>query len=351
MEEHAHPAGSNDFASSVLVVDDENGIRDLISRWLQAGGYSVTSASGAVEALDLMQTLTPAVAVCDIRMPGRDGIWLADRILQQFPETAVIMATAVQDAVDTAAGLGDGVVDYLTKPFERNRLSEAVIRGMHWHRSARASRCWRERLEADVERRRSKLADAIGALNLEPDCAIDALLSMLSQGADEAGAHARRVAELARETAAAMGLAPEEIVVIRRAALMHDLGKLALPEALLQKPAPLTADEQAIVRRYPQLGSDLMAGLPFMEEPAAIVRATRERLDGEGYPKRLSAPQVSLGARIVAVADAYDTMIRARVFRDAISPAAAVQELERCSGTQFDAGVVGVVKQLVAPAH
>jgi HD-GYP domain-containing protein (c-di-GMP phosphodiesterase class II) len=140
-------------------------------------------------------------------------------------------------------------------------------------------------------------------------------------------------------------------VVIRRAALLHDLGKLALPEALLQKPAPLTAEEQLIVRRYPQLGSDLMARLPFMAGPAAIVRATRERLDGEGYPKRLSAPQVSLGARIVAVADAYDTMIRARVFRDAISPAAAVQELERCSGTQFDGEVVAVVKQLVASAH
>jgi putative nucleotidyltransferase with HDIG domain len=344
-----HPFDSD--SGTVLVVDDENGVRELMSRWLQAGGYSVSSASGADEALGLMQTVSPAVALCDIRMPGRDGLWLVDRIVHQYPETAVIMATAVPDAGPTIAGLGDGVVGYLTKPFGCDRLRDAVMLGIEWHRTARACRRWRERLELELHARRTRLATAIGALQLESERMLDAMMANLTDRDKEAYRHARDVATLAAAVAERLALPPDEVALIRRAALLHDLGKLAIPEPILRKPAPLSDDEREIVRQYPQLGADLLADVPCLVEVAAIVRSSQERWDGHGYPNGQPGESLPIGARIIAAADAYVTMIGRRVFRDALSPGDAILELERCSGTQFDPKVVAVLRQVTSAVH
>ena len=127
-----------------------------------------------------------------------------------------------------------------------------------------------------------------------------------------------------------------DVTTVERGALLHDLGKLAMPEAVLRKPAPLTVEEQRLIRRHPRIGHELIAHVPYLSLAAPIVRDAHERIDGLGYPQGSRAGEVSIGARIVSVADAYDTMTRARVFRDAMSPAAALAEIERCSGTQFD---------------
>jgi DNA-binding NtrC family response regulator len=128
---------------SVLIVDDEASVRHLMRRWLKSRGYSVTVAPGADQALEVMATTPTAVALCDLRMPGRDGLWLADQLRREHPDTAVIIATAASDVGSAVESLGQGVVDYLTKPFERERLCEAVSRGVEWHRSACDSRRWR----------------------------------------------------------------------------------------------------------------------------------------------------------------------------------------------------------------
>jgi response regulator RpfG family c-di-GMP phosphodiesterase len=353
MTPHAEPlhdflsAVDTRFTRSVLVVDDENVFRDLMSRWLKVVGYSVASAAGADEALRVMQSSPSAVALCDIRMPGHDGLWLADRIRQEYPETAVIMATGLHDPGPAAVDLKDGVVDYLTKPFGCDRLRHAVVRGIEWHRSARDSRCWRERLEADVEARLARLVEAIGMSPIDSDEMLENLFASLTAGEPDVYAHAHRVAALSVSVARAMQLTEDDVTSIGRGALLHDLGKLSMPEALLCKPAPLTGEEQAIVRRHPQIGSELVAGLPYLEEAAPIVRDVQERLDGLGYPAGLRVPDLSIGARIVAAVDAYDTMIRPRVFRGAITAADALLELDRCSGTQFDPQVVRTLKTLV----
>ena len=226
-----------------------------------------------------------------------------------------------------------------------------MARGVEWHRSARESRRWRERLEAELQSRHTRLARAIGGLQLTSDRMLDAMLSILTQSDRDAYLHARDVSALATTIAERMGLPPQQVAVIRRAALLHDIGKLAMPEAILRKPAPLGADEQGIVRQYPALGADLIAAVPFLTEAADIVRHTQERPDGRGYPGGLRADAISMGARIVAAADAYLTMTSRRVFRDALGPAEAMRELERCSGTQFDTRVVAVLKQAIAPVH
>ncbi len=334
-------------AHSVLIVDDENGVRDLLARWLEAGGYSVTTAANAEEALGRLEVAPPAVALCDIRMPGRDGLWLAERIRQSYPETAVIMATGVQDVGPAVQTLRQGVIDYLTKPFGRDRLQEAVTRGLEWHQSAWDARRWRESLEQEMAVRRSRLNDAVTALAIESDDTLDAMMSMLTLADREAYAHGYRVAALAVSVARTLGLPDEALATIERGALLHDVGKLAVPEAILRKPAPLTMEELLLVRCHPTIGSDLIAQVPYLQSAGPIVRDAHERMDGLGYPRGVHAAEVSIGARIVCVADAYDTMTRPRVFRDAIGPADALLELQRCSGTQFDPLVVDAFRRVL----
>jgi cyclic di-GMP phosphodiesterase len=333
---------------SVLVVDDENAIRELVSRWLQSGGYSVESAADADQALNLIENKPPAVAFCDIRMPGHDGLWLADRIRHDHPETAVIMATGVQDVDAAVESLRQGVVDYLTKPFDRERVRSAVIRGYEWHVAAMDSRRWRESLEMEMRNQHRRLAAAIASLRIDSDATLDGMLSMLTMSNQDAYAHAYRVAALATSMARVLGVPDEEIATIERGALLHDLGKLAMPDAVLRKPAPLTVEEQSLIRLHPRLGSELIRGVPYLAGASIVVRDAHERLDGLGYPRGVRSDTLSLGARIVTVADAFDTMTRPRVFRDAMTPGEALRELQQCSGTQFDERVVSALTRVLA---
>ena len=333
--------------NSILIVDDETGIRELIARWLGGGGYDVDTAASADEALGRVRRCAPAVAVCDIRMPGNDGLWLAAQIRSTAPETAVIMATGVQDVGSVVTSLRHGVIDYIAKPFGRERLRESVTRGLEWHRGARESRRWRESLEQEVEGKRRQLCEAVAELTIDSDAAVDGLLSVLTITDRDAYAHAYRVSALAACVGWGMGLTAGEMVALEHAALLHDVGKLAMPEAVLRKPAPLGPDELDIIRLHPQIASDLIADVPYLAAASDIVRDAHERIDGFGYPNGSPAADVSLAARILSVADAYDAMTRSRVFREAMSPADALLEIERCSGTQFDPAVVAAFKRVV----
>jgi putative two-component system response regulator len=334
-------------APSILVVDDEPGIREVIARWLADGRYEVLTAENACEALDRVHQSAPAVALCDIRMPGQDGLWLAGQIRQDAPETAVIMATGVQDIGSAVTSLRHGVLDYLTKPFGRDRLRDSVSRGVEWHQMALESRRWRESLQHEVESKRQHLRTALAALTIDSDAAVDGLLTVLTIADRDAYAHAYRVAALSASVARGLGLSADEMVTLDRAALLHDVGKLAMPQAVLRKPAPLTADELGVIRLHPRIAADLIAGVPYLSTASDIVRDAHERMDGLGYPNGSHAGDVSLAARILSVADAYDAMTRPRVFRDAITPREALLEIERCAGTQFDPAVVATFKRVV----
>jgi len=332
---------------SVLVVDDEPGIREILARWLAGGGYDVQTAASADEALQRVHDKPPAVALSDIRMPGHDGLWLAQHIRREAPETAVIMATGVQDVGSAVTSLRQGVIDYLTKPFGRDRLRESVLRGIEWHKAATDSRRWRESLDAEVNQRRERLGDVLSSLAIDSDAALDGLLSALTLSDPDAYAHAYRVAALSASVGCALALTDDDMAALERAALLHDIGKLAMPDALIRKPAPLTVEEQAVIRQHPQIASELMAAVPYLESAAELVRDAHERIDGLGYPNGARAADVAIGARIIAVADSFDAMTRPRVFRDAITPAEALLELERCAGTQFDGAVVEIFTRVV----
>jgi two-component system, cell cycle response regulator len=210
------------------------------------------------------------------------------------------------------------------------------------------ARRWRETLVDELRDRRAKLARAVGGMRIDSDESLDALLSVVTLGEPDAYPHAYRVAALAVGVARLMGLGGPEVATIERGALLHDLGKLAMPEALLRKPAPLSGDEQRLVRLIPVIGGELLASVPFLADAGTVVREVHERIDGRGHPFGLRGDEICLGARIVAVADAYDTMTRPRIFRDAIGSAEALLELERCAGAQFDRGVVGLFRRVLS---
>ena len=195
--------------------------------------------------------------------------------------------------------------------------------------------------------RRSHLEEVISSQFVDGDDDLDVLLATLMATAPDAYAHAYRVAALSATVGRTLGLGATDLTTLERAALLHDVGKLAMPEAVLRKPAPLTLEEQRLIRLHPRIGSELIEHVPYLTLAAAVVRDVHERIDGLGYPSGRRGDEVCLSARIVAVADVYDTMTRARVFRDAVSTAAALAELERYSGTQFDPAVVSAFLSVV----
>src|SRR6476620_6930770 len=266
-------------AHSVLIVDDDNSVRSLMARWLEAGGFQVTTAGSAEEALGCLHESPPAVALCDIRMPGHDGVWLAERIREEYPETAVIMATVCQDVGPPVQTLRQGVIDYLTKPFGRDRLREAVTRGLEWHESAWDARRWRESLEQEMAIRRTRLGNAIAAVEVNSEETLDSMIAMLTLTDREAYAHGYRVAALAVSVARMIGMPDEALATIQHGALLHDIGKLAVPEAVLRKPAPLTVEEVMLVRQHPAIGSEIIAAVPYLESAVPIVRDAHERMD------------------------------------------------------------------------
>jgi cyclic di-GMP phosphodiesterase len=334
---------------SVLIVDDEPGARQLMRRWLESRGYIVTVASDADQALSVLAATSASVAVCDLRMPGHDGLWLVDLLRREHPDVAVIIATGVNDVAAAVEALRQGVVDYLTKPFDRERLFDAVVRAVEWSQSASDARRWRERLQQEMRAKQDRVAAIIGGWPADSDEALDGLFAALTADNHEVYAHGCRVSALSAVLARALGLSDEEARIVEHAGRLHDLGKLVVPDAVLRKPAPLTGEEQRLIRQHPVIGSGLVAKIPYVAASAPVVRDAQERPDGLGYPRGSRGDAVWIGARIVCLADAYDAMTRVRVFRDAMTPAAALAEIVRCGGTQFDPRVVGALSACVSP--
>jgi len=339
----AQPTGEEASQGAVLVVDDEAGVRDLMTRWLRAIGYRVVPAASAEEALAVLDSTSVAVALCDIRMPGRDGLWLAEQLRRRSPHTALVMATGVQDVGSAVTSLRHGVIDYLMKPFGRDRLREAVECGFDWHRGAAAARRSRETLHEEARQRREHLAEAMASVPLESRAAVDTMLSLLTVREPALLGHSRRVAALAVRAGRVLGLAPERLAVVDVAGLVHDLIKLSLPDAVLHSEGPLRPDDADLVREAPRHAYELLVRVPSLEQAAALVRDAFERWDGTGYPRGLAGSDVAIGSRLLGVADAYDTMIHPRRFAPARSRDDARAELRRVAGTQFDPAVVDAV--------
>lgn len=341
------PPATETAGATVLVVDDETGVRDLVVRWLQAAGHRLSWASGADEALEVLDKRGAQVAVLDLRMPGHDGLWLAAQIRQRSPETAIVMATGVRDESSAVSSLRSGVVDYLVKPFSRDQLLEAVARALDWHRQAVDGRDHAASIAAESRARSDDLRRRIEALDATSLATLDAALAHLAGHQPAWIEHGRRVADLSASLAEALHVPADQCDVLRRAALAHGLARLTLPESVWLTAAPLTQREQTTRRTLPGLAADLLARSAYLAPAAPIVRAHHEHLDGSGYPDGLRGEDIPMASRILAVADTFDTLVYPWRARAALSPSEALEEIRRGAGTQFDPLVVHAMRRVL----
>ncbi len=324
----------------VLVVDDEAGVREMLAAWLEAAGYTCAQAHDAAQAVALLAEQPADVALVDLTMPGKDGMSLARDLRDRHSEMAVILVTGQQRFDVAVEGMRLGLRDYLLKPFSRQDLLQSVRRAVEWRASLQRDLAARLALQSEIEARRQALADAFIALENASAAALEALLVAQTRRNPAKAAHALRVAEMAVDLADAIGVDDETRSHIERGALLHDIGKIAMPDALMHKPGPLSEEEIATIRTHARIGFEIVSTVPALRVPAEIVLASHEAYDGTGYPYGLAGDAIPLGSRIIAVVDTFDALTWGRLNRDPVSRARAAAELVRCAGTQFDPDVV-----------
>jgi putative nucleotidyltransferase with HDIG domain len=327
----------------ILVVDDEESIRDIVAQMLTTAGYVCTEAGSGSEALALLTSGTEfELMLSDLMMPDLNGSDLLERVKEKYPDMPVVMVTAVHDIQVALDAIRDGAYDYLLKPFEREQLLNSVSRALENRRLKVENRNYQTNLESLVEDRTRQLK----ATNEELERSYDIMLQVLGEALDykdrETEGHSRRVTAYTIAIAKRMGIPQEEVAVIARGAFLHDIGKMAIPDNILNKPGKLTPEEIAIMREHCYLGFKLVRKIPVLREAAEIVYSHQEHYDGSGYPRGLKSAEIPLGARIFSVADTFDAITQDRVYRKAQSMEAARKEIERCAGTQFDPEVVDV---------
>jgi putative nucleotidyltransferase with HDIG domain len=326
----------------ILVVDDEEAIREVVSTMLESKGYRCTAVSNGRAAQEQVKKSTPDLVLSDMIMPEMDGIKLLDWLREYDPEVPVIMVTAIHDISTALEAIRRGAYDYILKPFEKDQLFLGVGRALQHRRLVAENRSYQLRLEQEVEARTAELTHTLDKLERSYDDTLEALGSALDLKDAETEGHCQRVTAFTISIAKAMPVPNHYLAVLARAAFLHDIGKMAIPDGILRKPGPLTDDEKKIMRTHCQIGYDMLTRIPFLQEAAEIVLAHQEFYDGTGYPRGLKGDQIPLGARIFTIADSLDAMISDRPYRRALPMSHAREEIRRCSGTQFDPKVVEV---------
>ena len=325
----------------ILVVDDEESIREIVCSMLSNAGYQTRHASSGLKALELLNSGAEfELALSDLMMAEMDGIGLLERAKELYPDMPIIMVTAVHDISVALAAIRNGAYDYLLKPFEREQMLAMVKRALEHRKLKQDNRTYQSNLESLVAARTEQLRQAMTDLERSYDITLEALGDALDLKDAETEGHSKRVTAFTIAVARAMGLSGDRIRVIARGAFLHDIGKMAIPDAILRKPGALTPEETEIMREHCYRGYQMLRKIPFLAEAADIVYSHQEKFDGGGYPRGLKGEQITLGARIFAVADTLDAITSDRPYRAAQTTRAALEEIARFVGTQFDPEVV-----------
>src|SRR5579862_8381074 len=327
----------------ILVVDDETAVREAVCSILAQAGYTCRPVTSARDALSVLRSDDGvSIVLSDLIMEGMDGLTLLSKLKQEVPEIPVLMVTAVDDISVALAAIRNGAYDYLLKPFEREQLLAMVRRALETRRLRLENVAYQSNLESLVAARTEQLRQAMTDLERSYDITLEALGDALDLKDAETEGHSKRVTAFTIAIARAMGLSGERIRVIARGAFLHDIGKMAIPDAILRKPGALNPEEIAIMREHCFRGYQMLRKIPFLSEASEIVYAHQERFDGTGYPRGLRGQDIALGARIFSIADTLDAITSDRPYRAAQSIQVARDEIERFSGRQFDPEVVSV---------
>ena len=321
-------------ASRCLVVDDEPRLRRVLVRLLEGEGFTCREAGSGTEALELLSQEPSPLVISDLRMPQMDGVTLLREIIARWPDTAVIMVTAVAEVESAVACLQLGALDYVAKPFHLDEVRARVTQALDKRRLKLELEGYRQHLEERVKEQ----AHRIEELSLER---LQALVHFLEEKDTYLRGHSVRVTKYAVAVGRRLGLAQGVLDVIALGAELHDIGKIGVSEAVLHKPGKLTEAEYRHIMEHPVIGARILE--PLMRETPialAIVRHHHERLDGKGFPDGLKADAIPPEVRVVTVSDSFDAMTSLRPYRPAMSIEAAIEELQVWKGRQFDPDVV-----------
>jgi response regulator RpfG family c-di-GMP phosphodiesterase len=317
------------------VVDDDASVRRSIAKIIEAHGLATKEASSGVEALAILERDGEvALVISDIYMPEMDGVTLIREALQRFPDMAIVMLTGVAEVGTAVECLKLGALDYISKPVVMEEVRARVDKALEKRELVLQNRFYQKHLESRVREldRRNKQSLING---------VQMLVQALEAKDTYTSGHSARVADYAVKTAVQLGYTGDRLEQIRLGGELHDIGKIGTREDILNKPAPLTADEFQHIKAHSALGERILA--PFLSESPSVLRIVRshhERLDGAGFPDGLTGDTIPQEARIVAVVDAFDAMTTNRAYRPSRTPFDAVDELRRCTGSHFDADVV-----------
>jgi len=320
----------------VLVVDDDPAVRGFLNVAIAPIASQVDVAENAAQALETIESGHYDIILCDIWMPGSSGMELLSLARQSKWDVGFILATGQVQSEQIIEALHLGTSDFLLKPFTVEALEQSISRTFRMLQMERESRAYRSSLEASIERRTRDLMGALRELEDNYQTTLEALVLALDAREHETYAHSLRVRAYTLHLARLVSYPPALLPLLGHAALLHDIGKIAVADSILLKPGKLTEEEWKQMRRHVLAGEQILNRIPFLRPSARVVRYHHERYDGKGYPHGVGGEQIPLGARLFALADTLDAMTSDRTYRKAVGLAEVHAEVARQRGRQFD---------------
>jgi response regulator RpfG family c-di-GMP phosphodiesterase len=336
---------ASDERACILIADDEQEIRNVLYELLSEE-YDCQLVASAEAALARLRAGRFDVVVSDINMEGMSGLEMIPHVSQIAPDAVVVMVSGAQTVESAIEALRAGAFDYVTKPFDLRHVEAAVRRALEHKRLREAKRRYENYLEELVAERTAELDRTLATLEESYRMTLKALAAALETRDRETHGHSERVVSFSLRLGRELKLDEDQLRSLEFGALLHDIGKIGVPDAILHKPAQLCADEWVNMRRHPVHGQQILQGIEFLEGAARVVGQHHEKWDGTGYPRGLRAEEIDLNARIFAVADAFDAITSDRVYRTGRSYEVAVGELEEFTGRQFDPKVVAAFRRI-----
>lgn len=331
----------------ILIVDDEETIRLALRKFLRSRGYEVEIAGSGDQALEILDSSSFSLMLCDVRMPGMTGVQVVPQARSRDQDLAIIMLTAVNDAATATEVLSAGASDYLMKPVELADLQQAVDRALQKRTALMEKRRLDELIREEVALRTAELEREKESLRLMSVSIAETLINAMEAKDLYLRGHSQRVAELAGQLAEELGLDESVCEDLRVAGRLHDVGKIGIREAILNKPGTLTAEEFQHVKQHVRIGLEILEPLFHIRQPLKYIEHHHEHWDGAGYPLGLAGEAIPLGARILCAADTFDALTSQRAYRDPLEPMAAIQHLQVDVGKQFDPGVYDALVRVV----
>ena len=323
----------------ILIVDDESEITEILADLL-CETYQCSKAGTAEQALMCLQNQEFELVISDITMPGMSGLDMIPHVKEISPNTVVVMISGMQTVESAIGALRLGAFDYLMKPFDLRQVEAGVKRALEHHELIVAKQRYENHLEELVEQRTAELDRALDSLEDAYRSTLRALTAALETRDSETHGHSERVVSYSLRLGREYGLNRDEMKALEFGSLLHDIGKIGVPDLILRKPGKLTDEEWVRMKEHPLHGQQILRGIEFLKGAARVVAQHHEKWDGSGYPLGLRQLDIDVCARIFSVADAFDAITSDRVYRRGKSYEAAAEELDEWAGRQFDPKVV-----------